>query len=111
MYHEGRLDDLIKVGGVWVAPREIEDLLRTHQDVADAAVIETDDGAGVPFLVAFVVSSRSDPGLRRELVHLCRARLAAFKVPRAFEVLDELPRTPSGKLKRFALRERAVRAK
>lgn len=106
IYHEGRLDDLIKLGGVWVAPLEIEEVLRGHPDVGDAAVVAVDEGAGVPLLKAFVLAERSDTGFSKELVGLCRGRLARFKVPRSFEVVTELPRTPTGKLKRFVLRNR-----
>jgi acyl-coenzyme A synthetase/AMP-(fatty) acid ligase len=107
VFHAGRLDDLVKLGGIWVAPTEIEDVLRGHPDVSDAAVIALDDGSGVPVLKAFLVSERGTPELRRELLRLCRSRLAGFKVPQSFEFVDELPRTPSGKLRRFVLRQGA----
>jgi benzoate-CoA ligase len=105
VYHAGRLDDLVKLGGIWVAPTEIEDVLRGHEDVSDAAVVAIDDGSGVPVLRAFVVSERTDRDLSRDLLRLCRSRLASFKIPQSFEVVDELPRTPSGKLRRFVLRQ------
>ncbi|MFN2489692.1 MAG: benzoate-CoA ligase family protein [Actinomycetota bacterium] len=109
VYHEGRLDDLIKLGGIWVAPLEIEDVLRGHGDVDDAAVVTVDEGAGVPLLKAFVLSQRDDDeDLAKELVGLCRSRLARFKVPKYFEVVAEMPRTPTGKLKRFVLRGRSA---
>ena len=102
--HEGRLDDLLKVGGVWVSPVEIEDAIRAHRDVSDAAVVATTDDLGVPTVRAFVVSERHQTDLTDELLSLCRDRLAAYKVPRVFEVVDELPRTVTGKLRRFVLR-------
>jgi benzoate-CoA ligase len=105
VYHAGRLDDLVKLGGIWVAPTEIEDVLRGHEDVADAAVVAIDDGSGVPVLRAFVVSERTGRELSRDLLRLCRSRLASYKIPQSFEVVDELPRTPSGKLRRFVLRQ------
>ncbi len=105
VYHEGRLDDLVKLGGIWVAPTEIEDVLRGHPDVDDAAVVAIDDGSGVPVLKAFVVSERGGPDLAKDLLRLSRRRLASYKVPQSFSVVDELPRTPSGKLRRFVLRE------
>jgi benzoate-CoA ligase len=107
VYHAGRLDDLVKLGGIWVAPTEIEDVLRGHASVSDAAVIALDEGSGVPVLKAFVVSDGQTADLSRELLRLCRSRLASFKVPQVFEVVDELPRTPSGKLRRFVLRQEA----
>lgn len=107
VYHEGRLDDLIKLGGVWVAPREIEEVLRGHADVVDAAVVAVDDESGVPTLRAFLLSERTDDQLPKEALRLCRGRLSSFKVPRSIEVVPELPRTPTGKLKRFVLRRGA----
>jgi benzoate-CoA ligase family protein len=107
VYHEGRLDDLVKLGGVWVAPHEVEDVLRGHPRVMDAAVVASDDGSGVPVLRAFVVPRDGDGELRADLARLCRRRLATFKVPRSFEIVSELPRTETGKLKRFVLRGRA----
>lgn len=107
VYHEGRLDDLVKLGGIWVAPTEIEDVVRGHPDVKDAGVVAIDDGSGVPVLRAFVVSHREPAEISKELYRLCRSRLASFKVPQSFDVVEDLPRTPSGKLRRFVLRERS----
>jgi benzoate-CoA ligase len=104
VWHEGRLDDLIKLGGVWIAPGEIEEVLRGHALVVDAAVVSVDSGTGVPQLKAFVLTESTDPMLPRELVGLCRERLSRFKVPQSFEIVTELPRTPTGKLKRYVLR-------
>jgi benzoate-CoA ligase family protein len=106
LYHEGRLGDLLKLGGVWVAPNEVEEVLCAHPDVVDAAVVARDDAAGVPGISAFVVSARRDRQMLDELSRLCRNRLARFKVPAVIKIVDELPRTPTGKLRRFVLRER-----
>jgi acyl-coenzyme A synthetase/AMP-(fatty) acid ligase len=105
VYHEGRLDDLIKLGGVWVAPAEIEEVLRSHEAVTEVAVVTVEEETGVPVLKAFIVAEAGAPDPRRELGRLCRQRLASFKVPRVFELVDELPRTPTGKLRRFVLRK------
>lgn len=107
VYHEGRVDDLIKVAGIWIVPTEIEEVLRAHHDVAEAAVVVVDTPSGVPALKAFVVSERDGSELTGELIRLCRGRLASYKVPQAFEIVDALPRTASGKLRRFVLRDRA----
>ena len=107
VFHQGRLDDLMKIGGVWMAPAEVEDVLRGHPDVLDAAVVATDDVHGVPVLRAFVVSSHRGEDLVKELSKVCRRRLASFKVPRFFEIVEQLPRTPTGKLRRFQLRGNA----
>lgn len=103
--HGVKADDLIKLGGIWVSPLEIEEVLREHKDVADAAVVARDEGMGVPILKAFIVTDRSDSRLTKELSRLCRVRLATFKVPQAFEVVSELPRTTTGKLQRYVLRQ------
>ncbi len=84
VYHEGRLDDLVKLGGIWVAPTEIEDVLRGHPDVSDAAVVATDDGSGIPVLRAYVVSERGGRDLSKDLLRLSRTRLANYKVPQSF---------------------------
>ena len=104
VWHRGRVDDLMKLGGVWVAPREIEAVIREHPAVDEAAVVAVDDESGIAVLKAFVVAPTGDATLARELSRQCRERLATFKVPRTFELVDELPRTPTGKLKRFVLR-------
>jgi benzoate-CoA ligase len=105
VFHEGRLDDLIKLGGIWVAPTEIEEVLQGHPDVADAAVVAIDNLDGVPTVKAFVVSERHDDSLVGELKRLSRTRLSRAKVPSAIEQVETLPRTVSGKLRRFVLRE------
>lgn len=108
IYHEGRVDDLMKLGGNWVAPREIEQEIAAHPDVADVAVAIVDHDTGVPVLKAFVRSHRHDPELSRELFDACSARLAAHKIPRVFEIVAEFPRTATGKLKRYLLRSGAA---
>ena len=107
IHHQGRLDDLLKLGGMWVSPSEIEDVIRTHADVTEVAVVAIDDDSGVPTVRAFVVSGRRDDRFWKELLQLCRDRLARHKVPAAIEVVDELPRTVTGKLRRFVLRSGA----
>ena len=91
VFHLGRIDAMIKLGGIWVSPFEIEDVLRSHDDVGDAAVIGVDDGSGVPYVQAFVTSGRTDAEFTHELMRLCRRRLAKSEVPRSFEVVDSLP--------------------
>jgi fatty-acyl-CoA synthase len=102
----GRIKDLIKSGGMTIAPAEIEALLRSHPGVADAAVI------GVPHpkwgeQVCAVVERR--PGAQpvaEELIALCARELAGFKKPSIVEIVDALPRTASGKPQKFVLRAR-----
>ena len=104
IFYQGRTDDLMKLGGVWVAPTEIEAVLQSHPSVADAAVTIVDDPSGVSVLKAFVVVGSPVGTLIEELRRSCRRRLATFKVPQEFEIVEQLPRTVTGKLKRFALR-------
>jgi acyl-coenzyme A synthetase/AMP-(fatty) acid ligase len=109
VFHMGRVDDMMRLAGVWVAPSEIEEVLRSHPDVADAAVVAVDEGRGASELRAFVASGRDDPSLRDELEDLCRERLAPFMVPQVFQTVEDLPRTPTGKVRRFVLRDGGTR--
>ncbi|MGC8917075.1 MAG: class I adenylate-forming enzyme family protein [Thermoanaerobaculum sp.] len=103
VYHKGRRDDLIKLGGIAVFPGEVEAVLKSHPSVADAAVTPVERGAGVVTLKALVVL-RPGASLREgELYRYCRRRLAAFKVPREYELVADLPHTLTGKLQRFRL--------
>lgn len=102
----GRNNDLIKPGGIWVSPAEVEAALTAHDDVLEAAVVGQRDDAGLEISVAFVVARHGrtiDPDV---LLAHCRERMAAFKRPRRIVVVDELPKTATGKVRRFALRDR-----
>jgi acyl-CoA synthetase (AMP-forming)/AMP-acid ligase II len=99
----GRLSEVIVSGGENVAPVEVEEVLRSHAAVIDAAVYGRPDPEWGEAVVAAVVArdgTRVDPS---ELRAHCAQRLARFKVPKSIEVVDNLPRTPSGKLRRRAL--------
>jgi benzoate-CoA ligase family protein len=101
----GRNSDMIKAGGIWVSPAEVEAALLEHPDVVEAAVVGARTGDGLETTVAFVVAGRGrvvDPVALE--VH-CRERMAAFKRPRRIHVVDALPRTATGKVQRFALRD------
>jgi fatty-acyl-CoA synthase len=97
----GRLRDVINVGGSKVDPREVEEILRRHPSVADAAVYagRRPDGSE---LVQAAVSPR-DTATAGELRRLCEAHLASHKVPQVLHFLDVIPRTPSGKCRRDQL--------
>lgn len=108
-YHHGREDDLFKVAGMWVSPADIERALLTHPGVADAGVVGAEDASGLVKPFAFVVATSDGAPATRlvdDLRALAASRLAAHEQPRAIVVVDELPRTATGKLQRFALRER-----
>ena len=106
-HYRGRADDLLKVGGIWVAPQEIEQCLAAHADVADCAVVGYDeDGLQKPR--AFVVlreGATADAGALQAHV---KATLSPHKYPRDVRFVDVLPRTGSGKVDRRVLREVAV---
>jgi acyl-coenzyme A synthetase/AMP-(fatty) acid ligase len=104
-WYQGRADDLLKVGGIWVAPVEIEACLLGHPAVADCAVIGYDEG-GLTLLRAYVVvKNRQGSGpLADDLQEFVRSRLSPHKYPRDIRFLDALPRTPTGKVDRRALK-------
>jgi benzoate-CoA ligase family protein len=108
-YHRGRADELFKVAGMWVAPADVEAALLAHPDVAEAGVVGAPDTAGLVKPQAFVVPRRPDgaQGLETALARLCEEKLAPHQRPRKITVVAELPRTATGKLQRFLLRDRA----
>jgi benzoate-CoA ligase family protein len=99
-WYRGRVDDLIKVGGIWVAPAEVEHCLISHPNVVECAVVGAQDN-GLTLTRAFVVVR--EPVDERSLQDFVRARLSPHKVPREVQFVDDLPKTPSGKLDRKAL--------
>jgi fatty acid CoA ligase FadD22 len=107
LHLQGRTDDIEQVGGISVVPMEVEEVLRRHPAVTEVAVAGVVGADGASRLEAFVVTGLGAPSadvMRAELVALARAELAPFKVPRAVVLVDALPRTPTGKLRRFVLR-------
>ena len=109
-YHRGRSDDMIKSAGCWVSPTAVEEVLRGHPVVAECAVVATRVGAfSVPG--AFVVLGREvteSPELVGELRRHCRERLPDHMCPARIRFVAELPRTSTGKVQRFKLRERST---
>jgi benzoate-CoA ligase family protein len=104
----GRTDDIIKAGGIWVSPTEVEERLRAHPCVAQAVVVSLPDADGLDKPVACVVPTTEGAVTQAELVAFCRDGLAAFKRPRHVLLFDELPQTATGKLQRFRVRELAL---
>ena len=102
----GRNSDMIKAGGIWVAPAEVEAVLLEHPAVLEAAVVGGRTGDGLEQVVAFVVPASGHRVDGAELLGHCRERMAAFKRPRTIHVLDALPKTATGKIQRYALRAR-----
>jgi benzoate-CoA ligase family protein len=99
-WYRGRVDDLVKVGGIWVAPAEIEHCLISHPNVVECAVVGSQVN-GLMLTRAFVVVR--EPVDERSLQDFVRERLSPHKVPREVRFVDDLPKTPSGKLDRKAL--------
>jgi benzoate-CoA ligase family protein len=100
----GRNNDMLKVGGIWVSPAEVENVLLAHPDVLEAAVVGARTDDGLETAVAFLVA-RSGRQIDPASVEAhCRASMAAYKRPRRVVVVDELPKTATGKVQRFALR-------
>ena len=109
--YAGRTDDMLKVGGIYVSPIEVESALITHPAVLEAAVIGRADADDLVKPVAYVVlksGGRPSAALAEELRQHVKTRLAPYKYPRAIEFIDELPKTATGKIQRFKLRAKAV---
>lgn len=105
--YAGRSDDMLKVGGIYVSPAEVEAALVTHEAVLEAAVIGRADEDQLIKPVAYVVLKPGrgpSPQMAEELKQHVKARLASFKYPRWIEFTDELPKTATGKIQRFKLR-------
>ena len=103
----GRTDDMLKVGGIWVSPFEVEGALIEHDEVLEVAVVGEKDEHDLVKPKAFVVltdPARASPGLAEELKGFVKERLAPYKYPRWIEFTGELPKTATGKIKRFQLR-------
>ena len=103
--YAGRTDDMLKVSGVYVSPFEVEATLVQHPSVLEAAVIGAPDADGLTKTKAFVVLKAGEHVDEAELKSFVKDRLAPYKYPRAIEFIAELPKTATGKIQRFRLRE------
>lgn len=102
----GRTDDMFKVSGIWVSPFEIEQALMTHPSVLEAAVVARRDDDELEKPQAFVVlKDENAAGSVEELKDFVKERVGKWKYPRWIDVVDELPKTATGKIQRFRLRE------
>ncbi|MBM3646312.1 MAG: benzoate-CoA ligase family protein [Alphaproteobacteria bacterium] len=105
--YDGRSDDMLKVGGIWCSPVEIESCLIGHNAVLEAAVVGQADENELIKPKAFIVLKQAGsggPALTEELMALCKKTLAPYKYPRWVEYVAELPKTATGKIQRFKLR-------
>lgn len=107
-WHAGRSDDMLKVGGLWVAPAEVEMVLNSHPAVAECAVVGVADSQALIKPKAFVRLNGGyapDVAIIRQLLQHCGNTLPAYKCPRLIQFVEELPRTATGKIQRFKLRD------
>jgi 4-hydroxybenzoate-CoA ligase len=107
-YYCGRTDDMFKVNGMWVSPIEVEAALVSHEAVLEAAVIGKEDGDGLTKPKAFIVLKNgyaADEMLVDALRSHVKERAGPWKYPRWIEVRPDLPRTATGKIQRFKLRD------
>ncbi len=104
--YAGRNDDMLKVSGIYVSPFEVESTLMQHPAVLEAAVIGTGGEDGLIKTKAYVVLKNGATATEGELQAFVKTKLAPYKYPRFIEFVDELPKTATGKIQRFKLRER-----
>ena len=104
--YSGRSDDMLKVSGIYVSPFEVEATLVQHPAVLEAAVIGVPDAEGLTKTKAFVVLKQGDKATEDELKAFVKDKLAPYKYPRMIEFVADLPKTATGKIQRFKLRER-----
>ncbi len=106
-WYEGRADDMLKVGGEWVSPIEIENALMEHPAVREAAVVGVPIESVMRIRAVIITDSQraSKTSLKAELQEWCKARLQRFQYPHIIDFVDELPKTATGKIQRFRLRE------
>ena len=104
--YAGRSDDMLKVSGIYVSPFEVEATLMQHPAVLESAVIGKEDQDGLTKTKAFVVLKEGMRVTEDELRAFVKQRLAPYKYPRFVEFVEELPKTATGKIQRFRLRER-----
>ena len=104
----GRGDDMLKCSGVYVSPVEVENCLVGHPAISECGVVGHRDASGLEKTLAFVELAdgvRATDSLEAEVIDFARARIAPFKAPRRVVIVDALPRTETGKIRRAALRE------
>jgi benzoate-CoA ligase len=107
--YAGRSDDMLKVSGIYVSPFEVEATLMQHPAVLECAVFGKIDADGLTKTKACVVRKPGQTVDEPTLQAFVKERLAPYKYPRYIEFIDELPKTATGKIQRFRLRERESR--
>ena len=107
----GRADDMLKIAGMWVSPGEVENALLGHPHVAEAAVVGDTDDRGLTYAIAYIALRGDITGsdqLAAEIRDHVKARLVSYKVPREYRFCAALPRTVTGKIQRFQLRQKTA---
>ncbi len=104
-WYEGRADDMLKVGGEWVSPIEMENVLLEHAAVNEAAVVGVNVDGVLRIRAVIILHNAETPVLKNELQQWCKARLQRFQYPHLIDFVNKLPKTASGKIQRFKLRE------
>ena len=104
--YAGRTDDMLKVSGIYVSPFEVEATVMMHPSVLEAAVVGVTDDTGLMRVKAYVVLKQGKTLSSDALKDFVKERLAPYKYPRLIEFIDELPKTATGKIQRFRLRDR-----
>jgi benzoate-CoA ligase family protein len=108
-YYAGRTDDMLKVGGIWVSPVEVEASIIEHPAVLECAVVAAVDEEDLVKPKAYIVLQsgiQASPAVEKGIKEHVKKSLAHYKYPRWIEFVDDLPKTATGKLKRFELRDR-----
>jgi benzoate-CoA ligase len=105
--YQGRSDDMIKVGGLWVSPADVEGCLVRHPAVSEAAVIgvQVDDLSRIKAFVICASPPEDPDALAEQLRQWCKGNLRRYEYPHVIEFVEDLPRTPTGKVQRYRLRE------
>ncbi|WP_207061365.1 benzoate-CoA ligase family protein [Motiliproteus sp. SC1-56] len=112
-YYAGRSDDMLKISGIWVSPIEVEGCIIAHPAVLECAVVPCTDSDGLVKPKAYVVLSGNwpaSPELEQAIKDHVKSSLAPYKYPRWVSFVDTLPKTPTGKIKRFELKRRSLEA-
>jgi benzoate-CoA ligase len=105
--YQGRADDMIKVGGLWVSPADVEACLIRHSAISEAAVIgvSIDDVSRIKAFVITTEETSDGDALAAELRDWCKQHLRRYEYPHVVDIVSDFPRTPTGKIQRYKLRE------